>query len=226
MIDTEEIKSKIRPLQWPRAKELSDDIVWKLHEIARSKGYSSPTSRKALLYLKNRIFISEKNGSYTAFMLQNTNPEMMADIMAHIIQPVKTGKGTIYVSKVPGERDEYVCFTAHLFDRYAQRSGKTLTRRECVRTFMKEVLSGGFLRPDERDSTDGNRRMYLSNGLVLGERRGNIVLYKTYVSNDTLRPEQQRELGMTVDRILEFHKKGTELPYPVQKYIDQIAESD
>ena len=194
----------------------------KLQEIAKNKGYSSIGSKKALDFLINRPFNMDIAGGIYFYKLDEVDKKGGMAIKENFVFPIKTKGGIVYVTSYNNDKlshkNTYVCFTAHFFDRYAQRK-HNVSRKQAVKEVFKNIL--------ENTGMVGNRDIFFENGVGLGESFSNDVIkvsiFKTYYSHDMIKPNQLKLLKNSIDELKTSGKLESDA---VLNLINDLIESD
>ena len=101
---------------------------------------------------------------------------------------VSTPKGQLYISKAMN--GDITIYTAHAFDRYAQRCGLK-NRDKAIRNFLKDFAlrpTGNFDVSDKR--FPNSQILSTTTGMFLGEGLNKVTLMKTFISNKELTDRQ------------------------------------
>lgn len=213
----EELKIKLAAHNFPSMSRMGEECNRKIDNIITGK-FKSINSRKAKLFLKNRMFGSTYEDAFFFFSVdfinENTKQERIEATTVYLL-PIKTKGGTIYAAR--NKFGIYTGITAHFFDRYVKRTGRNLTRKEAIKSFSKDALLTGTLMGLEK-LKDGYIHMFIKDGVCLGEHCDNITLFKTFVSNDMFNQEQKESLKKNMGQPLP--------PISEQKLIQYLIEKD
>lgn len=178
----------------------------KLVNIAKERGYSSIKSKS----LCGKTFVSEEPEFFIVYGMNDKE-----NYFTMILYKIKTTGGLLYVTFLRHEVTGFItsiCFSSHVFDRFLQRTGLDKKRRsDSVRAFLKEIIGNGALTKTSTKKLSLNflATLFMNNGLLLGEgmfdhQQGKaVVLYKTFVSEDTVRTDQEK---LRRNEVLKFAK--------------------
>ena len=209
-----------------------DLALTKIEMIVKNKGYSSKHSKKAIDYMLNNSFNTEVSGGTYFFKVAEVGKKdaLFFDLF---VFPIKTKNGTVYVTDVTSKNDDkvyktYNCFTAHFFDRYSQRMHNT-TRAQSIKEVFKNIMKNNALSSQYKASC----KIYFTNGLGLGNTyiddnlKIKIDLYKTYISNDMIRPDQLKILKNGIDELKTKTKQLSTLEQDaIENLIDNLINND
>lgn len=193
----------------------------KIDNLLKAKGYKSIKSRKAQEFFLNKAFAFElKNGDIFAYKMDSLHETSKGvDVYTSncLLFSIKTKGGTIYATKKAN--GNFICWTAHFFDRYSERSGLKLKRKDAIKYYFRNYLLNGSIVDDGRIES-GLFRTFSNEGADLGEvydltgERYNgdsmklaqqpvLVFFKTFVSKDMFSKEQNRTLEKNIKEVIE-----------------------
>ena len=121
---------------------------------------------------------------------------------------IPSEKGRLYIDLRSDEHQveeegatRYVAYTSHFFDRYKERLGITGQRidvvKEFIRTELKHMKSGSSF-----ESFSGKIIYNLRSGLGLGVESGDLILIKTFISENEINSFQERKKQELEEMIL------------------------
>jgi len=224
-VDFEQLNKSINKHRdkFPLDLEMTSFTTTKICSVAKNQGYTSTYSKKAKLFLKNKAFCCEwKNGILIyklvdSFLRKDGITEEIRTLGIHLLS-ISTNNGIIYVTKT---NSHIICWTAHFFDRYSERINKQLSRNDSIKEYMKNQLIHGNL-IDSDNIKNGVIRYFCKDGIALGETNGQIVLYKTFVSNDMFNYNQHKILKNKIIKTIENSNPHIE----EEKFIKMLMEKD
>ena len=163
--------------------------------------------KKAAEFMNNRPFVFKRDNyhvMYTAvYDKQFGGYKQAIAVLFH----VNTSKGSVYVlTPKPGKYD---CYTAHYFDRYAERMGlaknifeSTKNRDEVIKQWASKFIISMRSFVDIVKDKHGVETVYdyHPDGMGLGVFDQDNVIFKTFISNDMLFKNQIK----TGDKITSF----------------------
>jgi len=199
MENLENIRNEIKLIPKNIIETKTDWCYANLHRRLESK-FDKPTGKKAQEYVKNRAFVSIQDNCHIMYTCVYDDKNGGYRFMIALLYQIKTTGGKIYVLYANKDSDaKYDCFTAHYFDRYAERLGITKTRYEAIskRDQIIKLWSEKFILNNRSwveiiKEKDGSETMldYHPDGLGIGTIENNIILFKTFISNNLLKQNQ------------------------------------
>lgn len=198
MDNFQEISEKLQTLKFV------DAILMANREFDKYTNVFAPKHRCILSKTRTKIIL---DGTLVFKANYVTNKTMVPG--AAYFKPVKTSGGIMYYMRpadsdnVPDGLSELAdtiyCFTAHVFDRYAQRSNVDMSRKQALEKFFGDYITDA---PICTYDNNGSMKMYTLDGLLLGNYKivdgKRLVLIKTYVSTEMLRDTQKKMLSESV----------------------------
>ncbi len=112
------------------------------------------------------------------------------------------------------DRPQFIMFTPHFFQRFAQRVGIELTGIELIHRYFKINPSYGFNVSRERIGDKEKTNVYGSTveGIALGVRiytESNVILFRTFITYDMCKGEQIEEFARAEEIRREIHEEMT-----------------
>lgn len=156
--------------------------------------------------LKSTYTTKNKNKYFLLFLIESRSDIDKPYIMAsYTIMDSAEGKYAMSAVLTLGENVSFQIYSPHLFARYTQRYGCNMYEEERIHRFMEDSLKSKYT--GTREYEEGKIYSVVNGGAILGDIRGDIIVYKTYVDDESLR-EEQLELG---DEISESFVKRNNL---------------
>lgn len=177
-----------------------------LHYVAESKisviindVHSARKNRKKLVRgneLANIIEGPLEYKEYNTFFYHNVKLEQGQVLNSYQwLKEIRTNNGKAYFKISKTTKPLITVFTSHFFDRFAIRTGMADTplsaakiREQVIYKYMSSNLASNI--PDKILEHDGNIAIGTEEGLCLGVKHDNMILVKTFVSNDMLKGNQ------------------------------------
>lgn len=134
------------------------------------------------------------------------------------LREIKTSFGKAYYQiSVHSTKPIITVFTSHFFDRYAVRIGiadnileAQKKRKEAIYSYLGSNLSNKKTRNEFLEDENHDIAIGTDNGLCLGVKYENVILVKTFVSNDMLRGNQQFVAEETTISLAEKFQQAVE----------------
>lgn len=205
-----ELGNKCRDIKVISTHDLTRFAVGKFIDIVKSKGYSSPTSNKAKIYLNNRVFVTQMSDNIILAYAARIEEGEFSSTVVQLHKISIRNEGLFYVIPPRPSIDDvgiHICYRSHLFDRFAQRLNiKDRTRLKSIREFYRETLGKGEIL-DTKKFAEGKIRLFQESGVCLGDMRDNIAMVRTFVDTTQLRNEQKNSLENEVDKLMSLYLK-------------------
>ena len=109
-------------------------------------------------------------------------------VHAYTIMDSNEGKYAMIAVSQQGIIETFQIYAPHLFARYSQRYGVNMYEEERIHRFMQDSTSplyGGV-----KEYEKGKMMSVVNGGVILGDKEGDIIVFKTFVDNNRLREEQ------------------------------------
>lgn len=113
-------------------------------------------------------------------------------VHVYTIMDSNEGKYAMIAVSQHGVIETFQIYAPHLFTRYTERYGVNMYEEERIHRFMTDSASplyGGV-----KEYEKGKMMAVVNGGVILGDKEGDIIVFKTFVDNDRLR-EEQIEIG-------------------------------
>lgn len=146
---------------------------------------------------KNKYFLICRAESKTSF-------DTPFWVHAYTIMDSNEGKYAMIAVSQHGVIETFQIYAPHLFARYTERYGVQMYEEERIHKFMldsTELKYGGV-----KEYEQGKMMAVVNGGIILGDKEGDIVVFKTFVDNDRLR-EEQIEIGEKVQESFDLRRK-------------------
>jgi len=149
-------------------------------------------STKVAAALENKKFEYEKYGAHFCHKVVLRHGKILNSYQW--LKEINTSNGKAYF-QINCDADNVLItvFTSHFFDRFAMRTGMASSiseavkmREEAIYEYMRSNLSVN----DDKIEHDGEIAIGTEKGLCLGIKRDNIVMIKTFISNEMLKGNQ------------------------------------
>lgn len=113
-------------------------------------------------------------------------------VHVYTIMDSNEGKYAMIAVSQHGVIETFQIYAPHLFTRYTERYGVNMYEEERIHRFMTDSASPlyGCVKEYEK----GKMMAVVNGGVILGDKEGDIIVFKTFVDNDRLR-EEQIEIG-------------------------------
>lgn len=140
-------------------------------------------------------YVTKNGNKYHLLIKANSRSELENYIwgLYYTIMDSNEGKYALVVSNTPGSRVmSYQIYSPHLFTRYSERCGVSLYEEERIHRFMEESM--GLEYTAVREYEEGKVMAPVKRGVILGDTKDDIVVFKTFVDTDRL-CDSQIEVG-------------------------------
>lgn len=125
-------------------------------------------------------------------------------VHAYTIMDSKEGKYAMVAILQHGVVETFQIYAPHLFSRYTERYGVQMYEEERIHRFMSDSTEPKYGGVKEYDT--GKVMSVVNGGVILGDKEGDIVVFKTFVDNDRLR-EEQIEIGEKAQEAFDQRRK-------------------
>lgn len=191
-------------------EEIDQSCLFELMAHLKNKGYTKTHGKKASSYATGRTFVYRIDNLHIGFIPYATKKGYHFYTM--YLLEVPSNKGKIYAVLTTANvndliNEPIIVYTAHFFDRYQERLGLPSSSRD--KTIEHFIKKSHTLEVGSR--SEGTRSMmYLEDGLALGEIIDNILLNKTFISDEEINSFQEeskedlKSMSLTIQEQLEI----------------------
>lgn len=186
----------------------------------KSSNIGKTTSKKARALLYDKYFYTKTpDGLYLTYVPVLSRRGVMMNVIA--LRKFSTERGNLYVGTTAS--GHYLALSSHIFNRYADRSGVAEQLDKAIFWVMKELFhskSSSVL--EEVDSAESMIRKghvsqpiykHIASGMLLGDihcvdQDTDISFFKTYISQEMFKGDQDREHQEAWELIMEDYKNN------------------
>ena len=226
-----EILELINKFRVMRKSDLVEFAHQKLRDICQQNGFKKIHSEKAKKFFEDNVFMSELNGQWIAYTIQKYEADKFL-ISIIQVEEFKTRGGNVFLFTQPPKDNlghVFVCLTAHFFDRYKERNSINGTRIYTMRKFFKEFMAAHLV--DKNIKSTGTEKsipacIYVKSGIMLGFVYDSYIMYKTFVSKESLKKVQTRSLEMSLEKIITKVKNDEKVNQSEEKYLKNFINEE
>lgn len=219
------LDANIRDIPQATASDLQRIVGEEHLRRIKDNNIGKATSQKARALIYDKYFYKKtSNGLYLTYVPTLSRQGVLMSIIA--LKRISTDRGSLYMGST--SNGNFIVLHSHIFSRYADRSGVTDELDKAVFWVMKEMFHAKTEMAKKYETAahmvaDGYacQPMYkcIASGMLLGDLhyiddKREMAFYKTYISQDMFKADQDKNHEKAWADIMEDYKK-TPKPLPL-----------